>query len=51
VLTRMAQALGDQVALDVLSASLEQQICRLEQFESFSNAQCLEGKRSAQAQT
>ncbi|KAF1315298.1 Pol protein, partial [Globisporangium splendens] len=50
VLTRMAQALGDQVALDVLSASPEQQIFRLEQFENFSNAQRLEGERSAQAQ-
>ncbi|KAF1318446.1 hypothetical protein FI667_g13936, partial [Globisporangium splendens] len=46
----MAQALGDQVALDVLSASPEQQIFRLEQFENFSNAQRLEGERSAQAQ-
>ncbi|KAF1331522.1 Pol protein, partial [Globisporangium splendens] len=50
VLIRMAQALGDQVALDVLSASPEQQIFRLEQFENFSNAQRLEGERSAQAQ-
>ncbi|KAF1318369.1 Pol protein, partial [Globisporangium splendens] len=50
VLTRMAQALGDQVALDVLSASPEQQIFRLEQFENFSNTQRLEGERSAQAQ-
>ncbi|KAF1327941.1 Pol protein, partial [Globisporangium splendens] len=50
VLTRMAQALGDQVALDVLSASPEQQIFRLEQFENFSNAQRLEGERNAQAQ-
>ncbi|KAF1313283.1 Pol protein, partial [Globisporangium splendens] len=46
VLTRMAQALGDQVALDVLSASPEQQIFRLEQFENFSNAQRLEGERT-----
>ncbi|KAF1316891.1 Pol protein, partial [Globisporangium splendens] len=50
VLTRMAQALGDQVALELLSASPEQQIFRLEQFENFSNAQRLEGERSAQAQ-
>lgn len=50
VLTNLAEALGEQAAMDLLASSPEQQLARLEMFSTFVTEQRLRGEQAAQAQ-
>lgn len=50
VLQKYAEALGEQAAIDLLAASPEQQLGRLELFSNFATDQRRHGEQAAQAQ-